>query len=665
MSFLSKIPIEASAIPLGVSMKYFSLRSADSTAWITSVVLHLALTIMLGITTIALPRKFQELSLALETMALPEESLQPQEFVASDLTPAQIGAMSQHGDGSALASAVEFDDTSLTLFEHEPVSDFGERFTVDVPSPVFRGPELSERLPVQGAGSVGTTGAIGAIDRITQEIIISVEQRPTLVAWLFDESGSLKGERKKILKRFHRVYEELGVIEISDNPAFKKHDDKPLLTAVAGFGEEVNYYTHRPTDRLEEITAAVESIGDSQSRYEYVFQSITAVANKFRTYRMKRNNERNVMIVVFTDESGDDFEYHEAAIDVCQRLAIPVYVVGRPAPFGRETAYVKWIDPDPDFDQRPQWVPVSLGPETLRPEVLKLQFFGAGQHEDLLDSGFGPYGLTKLCQETGGLYFAVHPNRKVGRWIQGNQVENLTAHFSAFFDPEVMKKYQPDYFSEREYRRRLNDNRAQAALVEAAQMTWTSQLSDFETRFPRRDDASLAAQLSRAQRAAAIRQPELDRLCQVLLVGEVDRQELRSPRWQAGYDLALGRALAAKVRTDGYNALLAKAKQGMAFENADNNTWELRSDREMTNSSLEKLATKAEGLLRQVVADHPDTPWAMLASRELTTPMGWRWGETYTFIPNPVQVDMNARPQRRQPETPRPTPPPRRDPPPL
>jgi hypothetical protein len=646
-------------------MKFSTLRSPNSTAWLTSVVLHVVLTVVLGLTTIVLPGKLDELSLALETITLPEEATLAQEFVASDLTPAEMGAMSQQGDESALASAIEFDETSLVLFEHEQVSDIGERFTVDVPAPVFRGPEISERLPVQGAGSVGTTGALGAIDRITQEILTSVEQQPTLVAWLFDESGSLKGERAEILRRFHRVYEELGVIELADNPAFKHQEDKPLLTVVAGFGEEITYYTPRPTDSIDEVEAAVESIGDSNSRYEYVFQSIAALAEKFRTYRLNRKNERNVIIVVFTDESGDDFERHEATIDVCQRLAISVYVVGRPAPFGRETAYVKWIDPDPDYDQRPQWVPVSLGPETLRPEVLKLQFFGAGRHEDLLDSGFGPYGLTKLCYETGGLYFAVHPNRVVGRWVNGNQTNNLTAHFAAFFDPEAMKKYQPDYFSEREYRRQLSNNRAQAALVEAAQLSWTSQMSDFSTNFPRRDDATLAADLSRAQRAAAIRQPELDRLCQVLLSGEQDREKVRSARWQAGYDLALGRALAAKVRTDGYNMMLAQAKQGMLFESEENNTWQLRVERELANSTLEKLAEQAESLLKQVVADHPGTPWAMLAERELATPLGWRWGETYTFIPDLAQVNNNAPPQQRPPEQPRPTPPPRRDPPPL
>lgn len=646
-------------------MKISQFRTAEATAWLASVAVHLGITVALGFTTIVMPGHLEDLQLALQAITLTEDEVTPEEFVAADIAPDEIGAASLQGEDSALSSAVVVDDTSLVLFETRPVSEFGEGLTSEVSTPVFKGPDISDRLSVQGAGSVGTTGAMGAIDRITQEILTSVEQQPTLVAWLFDESGSLKGERAEILKRFHRVYKELGVVETAKHRAFEHHNDKPLLSVIAGFGEELQLYTPRPTDRVDELETAIAAIGDSNSRYEYVFQAISELAQKFRAYRVNRKNLRNVMIVVFTDESGDDFERHEETIATCHKLAIPVYVVGRPAPFGRETAYVKWIDPDPKFDQRPQWVPVSLGPETLYPEVLKLYFVGARGREELLDSGFGPYGLTKLCHETGGLYFAVHPNRVVGRHISGFETDNLTAHFAEFFDPNIMKRYQPDYISENEHHRQIKNNVAKAALVEAAQLSWTTPLDDFDTRFPRRDDASLAANLSRAQRAAAIRQPELDRLCKVLLGGEKDRANLRSARWQAGYDLALGRALAAKVRTEGYNVMLAEAKQGMAFTDESHNTWQLESDGQLANSALEKLGKRAEELLKRVAADHPGTPWAVLARRELQIPLGWRWQETYTYIPELNQQDLNATPPRPQPEEPRPTPPPRRDPPPL
>ena len=57
---------------------------------------------------------------------------------------------------------------------------------------------------------------------------------------------------------------------------------------------------------------------------------------------------------------------------------------------------------------------------------------------------------------------------------------------------------------------------------------------------------------------------------------------LNKPRWQAGYDLARGRALAVKVRTEGYNTMLALAKQGLKFKDPKNDTWDLRPTESVT-----------------------------------------------------------------------------------
>ena len=44
-----------------------------------------------------------------------------------------------------------------------------------------------------------------------------------------------------------------------------------------------------------------------------------------------------------------------------------------------------------------------------------LLFGGKKENEEQMDSGFGPFGLSRLAYETGGLYFTVHPNRKTGK----------------------------------------------------------------------------------------------------------------------------------------------------------------------------------------------------------------------------------------------------------
>jgi hypothetical protein len=655
------------------------LVDGPSAAWLASLLLHLLAVVLLGAASLALPRGDTLLALAIDPVVEDVEAL-PEEFVSSDEWESDVGALSVGGEGAAIALAPELTDEPIVADPAEVLPEIAERPVMELDLETARAPEFDEEFIAQGAGSVGVTGAEGAIDRLTHEILASLEQRPTLVVWLFDESGSLRDERAAIANRFQRIYEELGVIEAADNPAFRRHEDKPLLTAVVGFGSEPELLTPKPTDRIEEIVAAVRSIEersaepqrDADGNYdeeeyrrlaeENVFTAVGMAAEKFRSYQSRRNGQRRVMLVVFTDESGNDVHLVDDTVDLCRRLSMPVYVVGRPAPFGRDTAYVKWIDPDPRFDQRPKWVPISLGPESLMPEALRLRF-GNGGEEELLDSGFGPYALTRLCYDTGGLYFATHPNRVVGREVTGAETDNLAAHFAAFFDPDAMRRYQPDYVPTSEYVRLVQASRSRRALVEAAQMTWTSPLEDVRLRFPKRDEAELAQLLSQAQRAAAILQPKLDMLCQTLLAGEEDREQEGEPRWQAGFDLALGRALAAKVRADGYNMMLAEAKGGMPFEQPRNNTWVLRPDDEYPATSLEKLAAEARLYLERVIADHPETPWAMLAERELVTPLGWRWDEDYSFIP-PRMEGGEGRPRPpREPTVPEG--PPSRDPPPL
>ena len=187
-------------------------------------------------------------------------------------------------------------------------------------------------------------------------------------------------------------------------------------------------------------------------------------------------------------------------------------------------------------------------------------------------------------------------------------------------------------------------------------------MENVRLRFPKRDEAELARSLSLAQRSAASIQPKIDAIAEVLLTGEADRRSVKEPRWQAGYDLALGRTLAVKVRTDGYNIMLAEAKQGMPFKDAKNNTWVLRPDEHFAATGLEKMAAKARTYLTEVARQHPGTPWAMLAERELAEPLGWRWTEDFTQLPPQQDADGNG---RRRPDRERPQGPPRRDPPAL
>jgi hypothetical protein len=169
-------------------------------------------------------------------------------------------------------------------------------------------------------------------------------------------------------------------------------------------------------------------------------------------------------------------------------------------------------------------------------------------------------------------------------------------------------------------------------------MSWVDTLqAPEELRFERRDEAEFAAALSEVQKVPARLEPQLARLFEVLKVGEADREKEASPRWQAGFDLAMGRILALIARTESYNAMLAKAKRGMRFKDPKNNTWVLKPGKDLSEvgSQLEKTAERAKFYLQRVVDNHPKTPWALLAKQELDQPMGWKWSEEFTAPPPP------------------------------
>ena len=191
-------------------------------------------------------------------------------------------------------------------------------------------------------------GTEGAVDRITQEILVSLDERPTLVVWLLDQSESIRPQRTAIEKRFDHIYKELDVIQSRGQDAFTKHGNQPLLTAVVAFGQEISFRTKDPTDDLAEIKKAIHEIPVDESGVELTFTAVAESARKYQKFRTG-SPRRNVMLIVVTDEAGNDEDRLEPAIELCKRHAMPVYVIGVPAPFGQRQAFVKYVDRDPQI----------------------------------------------------------------------------------------------------------------------------------------------------------------------------------------------------------------------------------------------------------------------------------------------------------------------------
>jgi hypothetical protein len=462
---------------------------------------------------------------------------------------------------------------------------------------------LAETIPTEGQiASENTGGVQGAIDRLTFEIAGSLKENKTLVVWLFDVSPSMHVRREEIADRIENVYRQLGLLEV--------RPERALKSAVAAFGEKIKFITDEPVDEARQVVAAIRNVeGVDDGKYENVFSSVVAVANKFKPYRVGRL-KRNVMIIIVTDEAGTDMKTHlEEAISITKRYGMKCYVVGNASPFGREEVIIDWEG---------GLARMTPGPETIYPERLWLPFWGINS-SDLgeMSSGFGPYGLTRLCAESGGIFLISEDTRGLK------------------FDPSSLRAYYPDYRPVREYEDGLRKNLAKAMLVKAAMHSKVENIPSPTLTFRHDNDNVLRVQITDAQKPLAVLDYRLGELAEMLGRGEEDRKKVVEPRWRAGYDLAMGRVLSMRVRAYGYNAMLADMKANpKAFEGQDNNTWRLRQSREISSGpSVRKLAEKATGYLTRVIDEHPGTPWAILAERELSQPMGWDWQEAKRNYP--------------------------------
>jgi hypothetical protein len=621
-------------------------------AWVISLILHAALLVILATIWTTQPENQITLTVSAEIDPQLDDEV-VQQFRFSNSFDPRIGSPSVAGIEVPLSRAPVTDTTAELQTDDRPVEIAALNAPVAIQ--IATASQFSPNVMIRGTAGASAIGAVGAVDRITQEILLSLEQRQTLVVWIFDQSGSMQTQRAKINERFSRIYEELGVSHLV---AGKKRE-QPLLTAVMSFGKEVHFLTPTPTDDLAQIQSSVAAIENDPSGVELTFTAIGMAVQKYQSFRVQ--GHRNVMLVMFSDEVGDDEDRLDAALVLCRRNAIPVYVVGVPAPFGRRDIEIKYVDPDPKFDQGVRWIPVRQGPETFFPEGVQLGFTGhTDRLDDLyrLDSGFGPFSLTRLCYETGGIYFAVHANKtEQGGYSGGAETPVMSARLNYFFDTAVMRNYLPDYLPAQEYQQMVLANKARAALVQAAQMSMVMPMNKPQLVFPKGDDeASMKRLLDEAQKAAAILQPRLDALYSVLKLGEPDRPRLTQARWQAGYDLAMGRVMAVKARTEAYNGMLAKAKTGIRFKDPKSNTFVLKpADEISVGSQLEKMANQARVYLERVVKEHPGTPWALLAATELKEPIGWRWDESY--VPRATQTPRTTPPAAAGNGNPTPRPP--------
>jgi hypothetical protein len=465
-----------------------------------------------------------------------------------------------------------------------------------------------------GGGMIGgdvtyETSDVGvALDQLAREILRHLGQHKLTVVWLFDESQSMKDDQRAIREKFDRVASELKVN--ADSVAKKQAGGVPLTHAIVGFGNELHYELEKPTPNVDLIGQAIEHLKIDDTGIENTMHALQAVINH---YAGLINKDRRLLIVLVTDESGDDGSYVEEAHQAMMEHKVPIYVIGRQSLFGYERAHLRYVDP---VTKDVYWPAIRRGPETADIEVI--QWDGIHNRWDEQASGFAPYELARLAKDSGGIYFLL-PSE-----------ENMRVHRQErAYSIATLKEYLPEYDNRLEYVERRNKSEFRSTLYAIIQETqrFPFRMDPPNTPHAYRFPVLPAEMLPLANQAGQIATERLKILLAIQARLE-SLQKLRdresSKRWQAHYDLMLAQIVAYQVKTYEYRACLAEMVKSVPRPKKLPTAnliveWELHHSPtpKAPKEETAKKYAEATKLLKLVIERHPKTPWADLAQDEL------------------------------------------------
>lgn len=463
-----------------------------------------------------------------------------------------------------------------------------------VPAALGTDVSVSGRIGGDPTFSVSEIG--DALNQLTREILRHLDDHKVTVLWLFDESASMRDDQRAIFEKFDRVSSELSRFVPQD-----KKSAAALNHAIVGFGKGVDVVLEKPTPDVEEVRRAIKRLKVDDSGDENTMQ---AIRETVAAYSGLASKDRRLLLVLVTDESGDDGDRVEEALELLKKTKTSLYVIGRQAIFGYPFAHHRYVDPVTKDVYHPV---IRRGPETA--DVECFQWDGLYGRWDEQPSGFGPWELARLARESGGIYFLL-PSEEFMRISQREKTYTI----------ETLKEYMPEYVSRAAYaERRAESDLRRSLYALVTETTGVSYRRDFPIEPQALREAALEQIPIATERLAALRdiQKRLESLKK-----HRDREPER--RWRAHYDLMLAQTVAFQLKSYEYRALmesLAKKPQSPTKQPTadvaitfvvDHSTKQLAPE-----SETAKKISDARRLLNDVVAEYPDTPWSDLAKSTL------------------------------------------------
>jgi hypothetical protein len=388
-------------------------------------------------------------------------------------------------------------------------------------------------------------------------------------------------------------------------------------------------HTQRPTFDRGEIRAAIAEVPNDPSGEEMTCSAVLQAIATHRQYAQK--TRRQMALILVTDESGnrqDNDSQLERAIAEAKAARCKLYVLGREAVFGYPYAYMRWIHPQ---TLRHHWLQIDRGPETAFVE--QLQTDGFHRRYDAHPSGFGYYECTRMGRETGGIFFML-PSLEV----------NLVHGQKRNYDMEA--PYFPDLRTKLEVKADIDASPLRSMLEKVIYdlnpyNPEAQKIIEMQVEFPRELPQFISA--ARLQQGKAIVYLDyLARAEKTVAKMENLRKQEPSPRWQANYDLLYAQLVAYQARMYEYGATLEdfiKNPRVAPLHRPPNLThvhWDIHTRQPLrTGDVVKPYVERASAMFRDVIANHPSTPWAARAEFELQRGFGCELVPDYDG-PHPV-----------------------------
>ena len=156
-----------------------ALLARDLPALAASLVLHVVLLLTLALVGVATPPAARPAVTVIETPLERDEEvdLAPQEMIVSDM-PEETGAAGDDQSADVAQSLAPVLDT-VSMTPVEPSPELVGDIQIDPLDELPTATEMDETIVVRGAVGATTSGASGAVDRLTAEIDASLRQRST------------------------------------------------------------------------------------------------------------------------------------------------------------------------------------------------------------------------------------------------------------------------------------------------------------------------------------------------------------------------------------------------------------------------------------------------------------------------------------------------------